>query len=85
MKFFPSFSTSVINKMVNEHTVNYHSSPLELTSRIHPVTFLWTPKGFISPEYFLNYFSQTVYCTIVGKTSQIHGVKEEIYSTINLY
>ena len=47
-----------INKMVNEHTVEYHRSPLGLTSRIHSLIFLWTPKGFIfSPEYFLNFFS----------------------------
>ena len=26
------------------------------TSRIHPLIFLWTPKGFISPETFLNFF-----------------------------
>ena len=48
-----------INKMVNEHTVNYHLSPSELTSRIHPLLFLWTPMRFIfSPEYF-SIFSQT--------------------------
>ena len=43
-----------INKMVNEHTVDYTPpSPSELTSRIHPLIFLWTPKEFIfSPEYF---------------------------------
>ena len=47
-----------INKMVNEHTADYHPSPSELTSRIHPLIFLRTPKGFIfSPEYFLNFFS----------------------------
>ena len=44
-----------INDMVNEHTVDYHPSPSELTSRIHPLVFLWTTKGFIfSPQYFLN-------------------------------
>ena len=37
--------------------IDYHPSPSELTSRTHPVIFLWTPKGFISPEYFLNFFS----------------------------
>ena len=31
---------------------------MELSSRIHLLIFLWTPKGFISPEYFLN-FCQT--------------------------
>ena len=30
---------------------------LRITSRIHPLIFLWTSKGFISPEYFLNSFS----------------------------
>ena len=45
-----------ISKMVNEHTVDYHPSPSELTSRIHPLIYLWTAKGFIfSPEYFLNF------------------------------
>ena len=43
--------------MVNEYTVNYHPSPSEFTSRIHPLIFLWTPKGFVFPEYFLNFFS----------------------------
>ena len=43
--------------MVNKHTVNYHTSLSELTSRIHPLIFLWTPKGFIAPEYFLNFSS----------------------------
>ena len=43
-----------INKMVN---INYHPSPLEFTSRIHRLIFLWNPKGFISPKYFLNFFS----------------------------
>ena len=46
-----------INKMVNKHTVDYYTSLSELTSRIHPLTFLWTPKGFIAPEYFLNFSS----------------------------
>ena len=42
--------------MVNKHTVDYHSSPSQLTSRIHPVIILWTPRGFISSESFLNFF-----------------------------
>ena len=45
-----------INKMVNGHTVDYHPIPSELISRIHPLIFLWTPQGFISPEYSLNFF-----------------------------
>ena len=44
------------NKMVNKHTVDYHPSSSQLISRIHPLIFLWTPKGFISPESFLNFF-----------------------------
>ena len=46
-----------INKMGNEHTIDYHPSPSELTSRIHPLIFLWSSKGFISLEYLLNFFS----------------------------
>ena len=36
--------------------VDYHPSPSQLISRIHTLIFLWTPKGFISPEPFLNFF-----------------------------
>ena len=50
-----------INKEINEHTVDYHPSPSSLTSRIHHLIFLWTPKGFISPEYFLIFFFKPVY------------------------
>ena len=46
-----------INKMVHEHTVDFHPCPSELILRIHPLIFLWTHKGFISLEYFLNFFS----------------------------
>ena len=57
---FPLFrrisQPSVQEKMLNEHTVNYHPSLSELTSRIYPLIFLCTPKLFISPEYFLNIF-----------------------------
>ena len=45
-----------MSKMTNKHTVDYHPSPSQLTSRIHPHVFLWTFKGFISPESFLNFF-----------------------------
>ena len=34
-----------------------HPSPSEFTSRTHPLIFLWIPKGLISPEYFLIFFS----------------------------
>ena len=36
---------------------DYCPSPSELTSRIHPLIFLWTLKAFISPGYFLNFIS----------------------------
>ena len=48
-----------INKLVNEHTVDYHPSPSELTSRIHPMKFLWTPKWFIFLQYVSGIFYQT--------------------------
>ena len=42
--------------MENKHTVDYHPNPSKLTSRIHPLIFLWIPKGFVSPESFWNFF-----------------------------
>ena len=42
--------------MVNKHAVNYHLSPSQLISRIHPLIFPWTLKVFISPESFLKFF-----------------------------
>ena len=50
------YTQARINKIVNKHTVNYHPSPSQLISRIHTLIFLWTPKGFISLESFLNFF-----------------------------
>ena len=43
--------------MRNKHTIGHDPSSLQSNSRIQPLIFLWTPKGFISPEYFLNFFS----------------------------
>ena len=45
-----------INKMVFEHTIDYHPSFSKLTSTKHHPTFLWSPKRLISPEYFSNIF-----------------------------
>ena len=45
-----------INKMVNKHTNDYHPITSQLISRIQTPIFLWTPKGFISSESFLNFF-----------------------------
>ena len=64
-----------INKMANKHTADYHPSPSQLTSRIHPLIFLWAPKGFISLEFFFNFFSKPVYSTMVKEKFQIYGVK----------
>ena len=38
-----------INKMGNEHTLDYHPSSSRLTSRIHPLIHLWNPKGLWIP------------------------------------
>ena len=57
-----------------KHTVGYHRSSSQLTSRIHPLIFLWTPKGFSSPESFLNFFPN-LYSSMVAKKFQIYGVK----------
>ena len=51
------FSQVANNKMIEEHTVDYHPSPSELTSRIHPLIYSWSPKKFFSPEHLLNFFS----------------------------
>ena len=45
-----------INKTVNKHTVDYHPSPSQLISKIHPLIFLRTPKGFISSKSLFNLF-----------------------------
>ena len=45
-----------INKMVNKYSVDYQPNPSQLIWRIHRLMFPWTPKGFISPESFLNFF-----------------------------
>ena len=37
-----------------QNTVDYHPSPSQLISRIHPLIFLWTHNGFVSPKSFLN-------------------------------
>ena len=66
--------------MVNKHSVDYHPSPSKLISRIHTLIFLWTPKRFISPESFLNFFLnlyippwfQKCFKLIVLRILQIH-------------
>ena len=63
--------------MVNKHNVDYHPSPLRLTS--HPLIILWTREGFTDPSKYwrknenvelkykmLSFFSKP-YLTIIGK------------------
>ena len=60
---------------LNEHMVDYHPSPSEFTSKIHHLIFLWTPKGFISLEYFLIFFPNLYIPPWLKIMFQIHGVK----------
>ena len=62
-----------IYKMVSKHTIDYHPSPSKSISRIHPLIFLWTPKEFISPVSFLNFF--LVYSIMVAEKFQIYSVQ----------
>ena len=53
--------------MINKHTADCDPSPSELPSRIHPLIYLWTPKGVgknISDyllRTFLEFFLKLVY------------------------
>ena len=60
-----------INKMVNKYTVDYHPCLSQSISTIHTPIFLWTPKGFISPESFLNFFPKPQYSTMVVEVSNL--------------
>ena len=77
----PLFSENYLNsqarikKIVNKHTVDYHPSLSQLISRIHTLIFLWTPKGFISPRIFLDFFPKPVYSTMVMEKFQIYSVR----------
>ena len=62
-------------QMLNEHKVDYNPIPSEFNSRSHPLIFLWTPKGFKSPEYFLIFLSNLFFTPWLKKMFQIHGVK----------
>ena len=52
-----------INKMVNQHSVDYRTSPSGLPSEIHPIIFLQTLKGFISLQIFISFSRKPVYST----------------------
>ena len=73
--FLKIISQARIKKIVNKHTVDYHPSLSQLISRIHTLIFLWTPKGFISPRIFLDFFPKPVYSTMVMEKFQIYSVR----------
>ena len=50
-----------INKMVNEHIVDYHPITWGLTAKIHSLIFLWSPSGFIFLTKFVEFFLKSVY------------------------
>ena len=58
-----------INKMVNNHTVDYHPSPLQLFSRIHLTYFYGLLTGLSE------FFPKPVYSTMVPEKFQIYSVK----------
>ena len=65
----------------------HHPTPLELTSRIHTLMLLWTPKRFICPECFLNFFSNLYDPPWLPKQCQFYGVEvteKYIYESKNL-
>ena len=61
--------------MLNKHTVDYRPSLSEFTSKMHHLIFLWTPKGFISPECIYIYILNLYIPPLLKKMFQIHGVK----------
>lgn len=54
--------------MVNQHSVDYHTSPSGLTSRIHPLILLLNPKGFISLQKVFNFLSNLSIPAWFGKS-----------------
>ena len=65
-----------INKMVDEHTVNYHPTPLELISRIgYTLSYYYGLLRGLSLQDISWVFSRTVCPIVVAKKFQIHGVE----------
>ena len=71
-----------INKVVNQNSVNYCTSPSGLTSRIHPLIFLTTPVGFISLQKVYLVFSQT--CIFQHKCRKFSNLQFSAYWKIHL-
>ena len=75
-----------------KHSVDYNSSPSELTSRINPLIVFWTPKGFISPEYLLIFFSDISLSSWLQKTLKFivlrlleNGFVSQIIESVHFY
>ena len=64
-----------INKMVNDHSVNYHPNLSGLISPIDPPKFLWIHYRFISLQNICWVFLKPVYPTFAGENFQIYGVQ----------
>ena len=56
-----------INKMVNDHSVNYHPNLSGLISQIDPLKFLWIHYRFISLRIFVEFFSNLYIPLLLGK------------------
>ena len=54
------------NKMVNDHSVNYHPNLSGLISQIDPLKFLWIHYRFISLQNICWVFLKPVYPTFAG-------------------
>ena len=63
-----------INKLANEHSVDYHLSPSELTSRIHLLIFIWTPKDLYLQNIFSIFFP-TCMAIMIAEIFHFYGVK----------
>ena len=63
-----------INKMVSKLTADYHPSPSQLTSRIHPHISMDSQEIYLSRN-FLQFFSKPVFSSPWSRKSQIYSVK----------
>ena len=56
MCLFVLFVHFVLIKFSRKKKSNSLDNLITTLLKIHSLIFLWTPKGFISPEYFFNFF-----------------------------
>ena len=59
--------------MVNKYTVDYHSNPSQLISRIHILYFYGLQRGWSLS--FLNFFPKPIYSSLVAEKFQVYSVK----------